>query len=177
MGKWILDQYERLNTYSDWEDEVENNDQVNNCDLAFLEHVHDCWDATTDYFVQIEKFHQLRYLDLLASHVSHAVNYWGDAWHNLKNGKARPHFGLRELEAEGAHLYFDYLPLIVEDMRGKDIKALRPEQLVHDACFMLMFRAFCWWRCHSVHPGEDPGHKGSMIPSRHWDCKMPVYIG
>ena len=64
---------------------------------------------------------------------------------------------------EGTHLYFDYLPLIVEDMRGKGFKG--PKEVVHDAWFTLMFRGFCWWRCHSVYPREDQAYKSSALPS------------
>lgn len=156
-------------------DEAENPDRVNGRDLKFLEEVHDCWDAATDYFVRIQEKHHLRYLDLMASHISHAVNYWCDAWQRLKAGNARENDGLRALEAEGSHLYFDNLPLIVDDMRRKGFEG--PEELVHEAWFTLMFRAFCWWRCHSLHPGEDPSGKGSPLPSRYWDCKVPVCIG
>lgn len=173
---WVLKQYERLKSrHSEWENEAENNNKVNDSDLTFLDNVHHRWDSTTDYFVQLQEAHHLHYLDLMASHISHAVNYWGDAWQQLKQGKARDNYGLRALEAEGAHLYFDYLPLIVEDMRRKGFEG--PERLVHEAWFTLMFRAFCWWRCHSLHPGEDPSYKGSTLPSRHWDSKLPVYIG
>lgn len=176
QARWVWDRYERLKTrYSEWENEAENPDRVNGRDLNFLEEVHDCWDAATDYFVQIQEKHHLRYLDLMASHISHAVNYWCDAWQRLKAGNARENYGLRALEAEGSHLYLDNLPLIVDDMRRKGFEG--PEELVHEAWFTLMFRAFCWWRCHSLHPGEDPSGKGSPLPSRYRDCKVPVYIG
>lgn len=169
-----MKQYEQLNLrYSEWE--TEDNNRVNGCDLKFLEEVHDCWDAATDYFVQLQETHHLHYLDLMASHISHAVNYWGDGWQQLNQGKPRDNYGLKALEAEGAHLYFDYLPLIVEDIRNKGFKG--PEKLIHEAWFTLMFRAFCWWRCHSLHPGECQSHKGSTLPSRYWDSKLPVYIG
>ena len=124
--------------------------------------------------LQLQEKHRLRYLDLMACHISHAVNYWTDAWQRLKEGSARENYGLRPLEAEGAHLYFDYLILIVEDMRRKGFEG--PDKLVHEAWFTLMFRAFCWRRCHSFHPGEDNRHKGSPLPSRYWDCQLPVYI-
>ena len=160
QAHWVLEQYERLKArYSQWENEAENHNRVNDRDLSFLEDVHDCWDAATD---------------LMASHLTHAVHYWTDAWQRLKEGNARDNYGLRPLEAEGAHLYFDYLPLVVEDMRRKGFEG--PDKLVHGAWFTLMFRAFCWWRCHSLHTGEDPSHKGSPLPSRYWDCQLPVYI-
>ena len=172
---WVLEQYERLKArYSQWEIEAEIHSRVNDRELNFLEDVHDCWDATTEYFVQLQEKHRLRYLDLMASHLSHAVHYWTEAWRRLKEGNPRDSYGLRPLEAEGAHLYFDYLPLIVEDMRRKGYEG--PEILVQEAWFMLMFRAFCWWRGHSLYPGEDPRHKGSPLPSRYWDCQLPVYI-
>lgn len=176
QADWVLEQYERLKSrYSEWENEAENNNRVDGRDLNFLEDVHGCWDTATDYFVQLQQTHHLNYLDLMASHISHAVFYWGDAWKQLNQGKARDNFGLRGLEAEGSHLYFDYLPLIVEDMRRKGFEG--PEKIVHEAWFTLMFRAFCWWRCHSLHPGEDQSYKGSTLPSRYWDSKLPVYIG
>ena len=82
----------------------------------------DCWNAATEYLVQLQETHHLHYLDLMASHISHAVNYWGDGWKQLNRGKARDNYGLKALEAEGAHLSFDYLPLIVEDIRNKGFK-------------------------------------------------------
>lgn len=176
QANWVLKHYEQLKSkYNEWENEAEHNSPVNGSDLGFLEEVHDCWDAATEYFVRMEEQQDLRYLDLMAAHIAHAVNYWGNAWRRLKQEIARDNYGLRALEAEGSHLYFDYSSLIVEDMRKKGFEG--PEKVVHDAWFMLMFRAFCWWRCHSLHPGEDPSHKGSPLPSRYWDCKMPVYIG
>ncbi len=176
QAEGILKQYEQLKSrYSEWENEAEDGIAGNGRILSFLEEVHGCWDATTVYLIRLQDIHHLQYLDLMSSHISHAVNTWGDAWQKLKQGKARDNYGLRALEAEGSHLYFDYLPFIVEDMQKKGFKG--PEELVHEAWFTLMFRAFCWWRCHSLYPGEDQDYKGSTIPSRYWDCRLPVYIG
>ena len=56
QAAWILKQYEQLKSqYSEWENEAGYNNQVNGFDLDFLEKVHDCWDAATDYLVQQEK--------------------------------------------------------------------------------------------------------------------------
>ena len=41
---------------------------------------------------------------------------------------------VRDLLVEGTHLYFDYLPLIVEDMQGKRFKG--PKEVVHEAWVM-----------------------------------------
>ncbi|KAL9126688.1 MAG: hypothetical protein Q9217_004299 [Psora testacea] len=176
QANWVLEQYENLKVrYSEWENEAGTNERVNECNLAFLEEVHGCWEAATDYFVRLRETDQLHYYDLMACHVSHAVNYWGDGWKRLNSGTARENYGLGALETEGTHLYFDYLPLIVADMRTKGFDG--PEELVHEAWFTLIFRAFCWWRCHSVYPGQDQGYKGSTLRSRYWDSKLPVYIG
>ena len=176
QATWVLEQCEQLNSRcSEWDTKTDNLDKVNDSALNFLEEVHDCWDRATEYLMELEKIHQLHYLDLMASHISHAVNYWDDAWQQLKQIKSCDNFGHGDLEVEGAHLYFDYLPLIVEDMRGKGFKG--PKGVVHEAWFTLMFRAFCWWRCHSLYPGEDQAYKGSALPSRYWGCKLPVYIG
>jgi hypothetical protein len=84
---WVLAQYDRLRQgWSYWEDEVEANRLMNGRDLAFLEQVHDCWDATTEYFQHLEQRHAgFRYRDLVASHVRHAVHYWADAWARMRN--------------------------------------------------------------------------------------------
>lgn len=80
QANWVLKRYERLKSrYSEWENEAENINRVNGRDSNFLEEVHDCWDTATDYFVRIQNGHNLRYLDLMASHISHAVNYRCDA--------------------------------------------------------------------------------------------------
>ena len=176
QAHWILEKYEDLKMrYSEWENEVENNEQVNDGDVNFLEDVHSCWDAATNYLVELHDTNQLGYFDLMASHISHVVNYWGDAWGHIKQGKCRDHYGLSGLGAEGTHLYFDYLPLIVADMRTKGFEG--PDELVHQAWFTMIFRGFCWWRCHSMHPAEHPSIRGEVLPSRYWGSRLPVYIG
>ena len=175
QATWILEQCEQLTSrYSEWETNTDSLDKVNGSGLNFLEEVHDCWDRATEYLEGAEKVSQLRYVDLMASHISHAINYWVDGWQQIKQSKPCNNYGHRDLVVEGSHLYFDYLLLIVEDMRVKGFKG--PKEVVHEAWFTLMFRAFCWWKCHSVYPGEDQAYKGSALPSRYWGCKFPVYI-
>ena len=181
--KWVLERYEELRArYVEWEDEVEANKECDNRDLQFLERVHTGWDQATDYFSKLEQSFKskplhFRYYDLMACHVTHAVNYWGDAWSHMRGDdgkKPRDHFGLRDWIAEGAHMYFDYLPEIVSDMRRKGFDR---EDLVHEAWFTMMFRAFCWWRCHFLNPGQDMIQSPSILPSRYWNSELPVYIG
>lgn len=180
---WVLQRYEELKAQSPtWEDEVAANRHPNGRDIGFLEKVHDCWDEATKYLMKLQEQYttdglRFRYTDLMASHIAHAIHYWGDAWEHIRkeHGKeARNHFGLRDWVAEGAHVYFDYLPHIVADMRRKGFDH---EEVVHDAWFTMMLRAFCWWRCHWMNPGQDMLQSPSILPSRYWGSKLPVYIG
>ena len=134
---WILQSYESLSSrFPEWQSEILANDPHRPRDLAFLEAVHDAWDTCTAYFVSLTKegsksgVKGLRYYDLMASHVTQAVNWWSDAWSAVCNEKCHPTLPglsssssdlrpLRALEAEGMHLYFSYLPLIVADMRSR----------------------------------------------------------
>ena len=176
QSKNILKQYENLKRkYVEWENEVLANEQVNDRGLAFLDNVHDCWDDATAYFRDIHKENPFMYYDLMAIHIKHAVGYWGDAWSNIREAKTRNHHGLRDWIAEGAHVYWDYLPRIVNDMREKGFNG--DDSLVEEAWITMMFRAFCWWRCHSIGAGEDTAQDHSRLPSRYWNSKLPVYIG
>lgn len=174
--KWVLQQYETLKAqYLEWENEALANEQGNDRNQDFLEKSHACWDTATEYFINLQQTDQLRYCDLMASHITHAVNYWGDAWSHIREGTAREHYGLWDWIAEGMHVYWDYLPDIVVDMRRRGFEG--EDALVHEAWFTLMFRAFCWWRCHFLSPGEGMIQGPSRLPSRYWDSKLPVYIG
>ena len=180
---WVLQRYEELrDQFPMWEDEVQANRHANSRHISFLEKVHDCWDEATKYFIRLQEQCQspsarFQYVELMGVHIVHAIHYWNDAWEHLRgqHGKAaRLHYGLRNWIAEGAHVYFDYLPDIVEDMRRKGFD---DEDVVHEAWFTMMFRAFCWWRCHYMVPGQDMIHNPSILPSRYWNSQLPVYIG
>ncbi|KAL9113489.1 MAG: hypothetical protein Q9187_007622 [Circinaria calcarea] len=135
--KGILQSYESLvKRFPEWESEALANDPKRPHDLAFLEAVHDCWNSCEFYFLNLAErdclpgTHPFRYSDLMVTHIKHAVNWWGDAWENIRNGTCHPTPAstlpsssklqtLRLLEAEGMHLYFSYLPRIVADLRSK----------------------------------------------------------
>ncbi len=135
--------------YPKWEDEVLANKHANCRELEFLEAVHDCWDWTTVYFCDFENRQGqcLRYVDLMIAHIRHAVNYWNHAWENIREGRARQHYGQRDWVAEGAHCYWDYLLEIAEELSGE---CGVDKKVVVEAWIIMMFRAMCWWRCHWV---------------------------
>ncbi len=174
---WVLEQYEILKaTFPiEWESEVEFNGCSDIRPLAFLDAVHAAWDTATAYFIHLHNTFRLHYFDLMASHVSHAVNYWPDAWAHIRDGTTRNNYGLRSLEAEGMHMYFDYLPNVAEDMRRRGFEG--KDDLVHEAWFVMMFRAFCWWRCHFLGPGKEDIEGAEILPAVYWDSEQPVYIG
>lgn len=195
--------------FPEWEDEAKANAQGNDRKLSFLDKVHDCHDYTTEYFLRLQRDHGIRYSLLTEIHLMHAVNYWGDAKENMRENKARydPTW-MRDWLAEGAHLYWDYLPKIVKMVSQHKTHqgTLTDETLVHEAWIMMMFRAFCWWRCHwmdvegksrAVGGGSGSGSgnggggdgkaggngnnvgetKETRLPSRYWNSKFQVYIG
>ena len=175
--KWVESKFEYLaGEYSGWVDEVEANKQANGRSMGFLEDVHDCWDRTTIYFqvLQDQPEHPLRYVDLMAAHIKHAVNYWSDAWENIREGKARDRYGHRDWIAEGAHCYWDYLPSIATELKekyGVD------EEVVNEAWIMMMFRAMCWWRCHWMMEGQNMVKDELRLPTRYWGSQQTVYMG
>lgn len=174
--KWVLQQYESLKKqHPEWENEALANEQANCRNRDLLEKSHACWDATTEYFIDLQRTDRLRYYDLVVSHIVHAVNYWGDAWGHIQKGTARNHYGLWDWKAEGMHVYWDYLPAIAQEMRSKGFEG--EDGLVHEAWFTMMLRAFCWWRCHFLSTEESAVLEPLRLPSRYWDSKLPVYIG
>ena len=119
---WVLQQYERLQTrYVEWEDEIEANMNGGARSIEFLDDCHSRWEECTRYFEQLQSSKRpLVYLVLVAAHIKHAVNYWGDAWEHLRreHGKQpHDHYGLRDWIAEGAHMYWEYLPDITKVCR------------------------------------------------------------
>lgn len=111
----------------------------------------------------------------MASHMSCAVNYWSDAWEHIQSGTTRNDYGLRSVEAEGMHMYFDYVPSIIKNIRQRGFEGT--DELVYEAWFVMMLRAFCWWRCHFLGREKDHIYGAKVLPERYWDSKIPVYIG
>jgi hypothetical protein len=173
---WVLRQCESLQAAfpTEWESDFQANEQSNTRPLAFIDAVHTVWDVATTYFINLHTTGQLHNFDLMASHIPHAVNYWPNAWTHIRDGTTRNHYGLRSVEAEGMRMYFDYLPSIVEDMRQRSFEG--KDELVHEAWFVMMFRAFCWWRCHFLEREKDEHYEAWVLPARYWNCELPVYI-
>lgn len=192
--KWVLARYEVLkSTSAAWEDEnLAMKDFGKYRDKNFLTLVHDCFDETTKYFeYQHDKYIEfltgdggLHYNEIVYAHLVHAVRFWGDATRNMREGKARfDSSWMRDWAAEGAHLYWDYLPSIrdwINNRHKRKNKPVVPAALIDEAWIMLMFRGFCWWRSHWMdlsETRENSGKAKTRLPSRYWDSKFQVYIG
>lgn len=196
--KWVLAQYDTLHAAFPnlWETEVQPFDSINSASrLPFLEKCHDVWDECTAYFVHLNAGRTLAtlsapgftYVDLIAAHLKHAVGYCGDAWTNVKAGKARDSLGCHDWIAEGAHLYWDYLPRVVASLRekssapyqhqeGKKLRRnLLNEDLVREAWMVMVLRAFCWWRCHWTDQGW-VGEEESRVEPRWRGSKARVFV-
>ncbi|KAL8637615.1 MAG: hypothetical protein Q9228_005129 [Teloschistes exilis] len=154
--------------YPEWEDEVLANSQVNNRSARFL---HDCkvaWNGCTEYFATLNlEYGQNFYGDLMAAHLKNAVNWWHQAWNHMREGTARDNYGLRNYIAEGMHLYWDYLDLVVDEM-GKRGWMKVPREKIREAWMMMIFRGFCWWRSHWMMEGQDMCEAQARLPSQYY---------
>lgn len=178
--RFIYEQYEELRQrYGDqWEDQKFADKTPKNL-FAFLDDINTRHAATEEYFLGLiqrfngasEKPEVFKYTDLMYSHIRHAVNYFPEALErlNASPSRARDHYGMRVAGwiTEGAHIYFDNIPKIINDMRDKGFDQ---PQIVEDAWVTMMFRAFLWHRCHTM-------VEGPRVPSIYWGSNLPVYIG
>ena len=176
-ASWILETYDSLQAdYDMWETGIDIASLSRSDWFKFFEKVHDVCHEIDDYFRDLgsdEKEH-IDYGDLVASHIKYAVKFWDQAHGRIRRGEERDHHGLTDWLAEGMHLYWDLLPDIVNDMRRKTNAS---ESTIREAWIMLMFRAFCWSRCHYLGPSHARYPDSTRLSSRYWDSKLPVYLG
>ncbi|KAL8728159.1 MAG: hypothetical protein Q9181_005442 [Wetmoreana brouardii] len=154
--------------YPEWEDEVLANSQINNRSPDFLYACESAWRGCTDYFHGlISENGEYFYRDLMAAHLKNAVNWWHQAWNRMREGTARDNYGLRDYIAEGMHLYWDYLELVVEEMRERGWMDVRGET-IREAWVVMIFRGFCWWRSHWMMEGQEMCEAPSRLPSQYY---------
>ena len=160
--------HEMMRDFPEWEDEVLANKQINNRSPKFLARTLENWTICTEYFKGIhETTGPTFYRDLMASHLKNAVNWWHQAWHRMRAGKERDNYGLRDYIAEGMHLYWDYLELVVEGMESKGWLAV-PREKLREAWVVMIFRGFCWWRCHWMMEGDGMCEAPPRLPSEYY---------
>jgi hypothetical protein len=88
--KWILEAYQSLKAkYPEWEDDILAGQRTNDRGKAFLADLHAFWDATTGYFVELQRTYgtypkKFRYYDLMCSHIRHAIRFYEDATTRIK---------------------------------------------------------------------------------------------
>ena len=168
---WVLRQLDELFKYGQyWLNE--QSCRGNQTPIEFLDDLHKRHDMTTVYFVSLNKttgseetkYQVFRYTDLMYSHIKHAVDHDFTA---IK--KARNHYGKKAQDwiTEGAHVYFNMIPKIIDTMKQKGCDN---PPLVEEAWFTMMLRAFLWHRTHSM-------AEGKTVPSQHWGSRLHVYIG
>ncbi|KAI4234910.1 MAG: hypothetical protein LQ349_003495 [Xanthoria aureola] len=170
----VRDMYHAMmDEFPEWEDEVLANQQINNRSAHFLTRALEHWVACTAYFRRIhETTGPTFYRDLMASHLKNAVNWWHQSWNRIRMGKEREHHGLRDYIAEGMHLYWDYLDLVIEDMESKGWMEISRETLT-EAWVVMIFRGFCWWRCHWMMEGDEMCHAPPRLPSEYYHDRFP----
>ncbi|KAL8998820.1 MAG: hypothetical protein Q9169_002158 [Polycauliona sp. 2 TL-2023] len=173
----VRDMYhEMMGVFPEWEDEVLANSQINNRSADFLNRALGHWVTCTQYFKRIhETTGPGFYRDLMASHLKNAVNWWHQAWTRIRCDQERDHHGLRGYIAEGMHVYWDYLDKLVKDMESKGwIKVSR--ETLSEACVVMIFRGFCWWRCHWMTEGDEMGEAPPRLPKEYCTDRSPVKI-
>lgn len=173
----ILRQYEGLQSrYGEyWGNPNVGGQAVTTRFTAFLDDLHTKHTAATHYFAdlaaQFPGSKGFRYTDLMYSHIKHAVSYFPDALERIRASPSlvRDRYGLLEADwiIEGAHIYFDNIPKVVDEMRNRGFDN---PALVEEAWLTMMWKAFLWHRCHVM-------VEGARVPSSHWGSKLPVYIG
>ncbi|KAI4091325.1 MAG: hypothetical protein LQ348_006005 [Seirophora lacunosa] len=174
QARWVLGSYDKLrDTHGRWED------GYSGFSPFFFDEVYDLWEETTAYFQHPDRQDKnckccFSYADLVACHIKHAVNFWHEAHGRIREGKQRDHHGLTDWLAEGMHLYWDYLPKIVEELASR---LGAPQSMIRDAWITLIFRAFCWSRSHHICQREERFPESTRLPSRYWESKLPVYLG
>ncbi|KAI4118754.1 MAG: hypothetical protein LQ345_001273 [Seirophora villosa] len=156
MALWVRDKYrELMKRFPEWEDEVLANSQINNRSLEFLNACNAAWDDCTAHLHALTiRYGKHFYRNLMAAHLKNAVNWWHQAWNRMASAQARDHYGLRNYIAEGMHLYWDYLDLVVREMHERGWSGV-PEATLREAWVVMVFRGFCWWRCHWMMEGQD----------------------
>lgn len=183
---WVLETYDSLKAlHACWENGIDDNNP-SDC-IHVLDEIRDAWDHTGLFFCDIRTITGLKaewlYPRLIGCHIKHAVNYWHESHQRIRDKRTRDHYGLTNWLAEGMHLYWDYLPDIANEM-SLEVKRHKvsgeaevSDSFIGEAWIMLMFRAFCWSRCHYMGPEHGRSPESSRIPSRYWNSKLPVWIG
>ncbi|KAL9591206.1 MAG: hypothetical protein Q9179_007956 [Wetmoreana sp. 5 TL-2023] len=154
--------------FPEWEDEALAKSQANNHSIDFLSACGDCWSECTRYFEALNGEHgKYLYRDLMAVHLKNAVNWQRNARDRLEAGTVRENYGLRDLNAEGMHLYWDYLELVVEELWELRWMGVRKEKL-REAWVVMIFRAFCWSRSHWMSEGTGIYDTKQRLPSHYY---------
>lgn len=176
---WVLAQYEALRQFAEWEEEIQPLTAINQGRLDFLEEAHTVWEQATAYFIALEQNPdaRFRYHDLMAAHITHAVRYWNAAWKRVNARQRIPEpFEPGNFIAQGAHVYWDHLPKIADSLAAKSSgTGSEMRESVDEAWFVMMLRAFCWWRCHWVDQGW-VGTADVRVGSRYWQDERKVLV-
>jgi hypothetical protein len=174
QAEQVLRWYDELNQYNEWSDErltKSTNDQR----AVFLNDVYDKCLKAQDWLGKLNENGSLRYEDLMRCHIERAVYYRDDAERRIASKRTRNTYGgdltddgFRKLE--GMHKYFDYIErdyLIFDSMKKCGYQGTH--ELLAEAWFTMIFRAFCWQRCHYMVDGQRVG-------SEYWNSQLPIYL-
>ena len=147
----------------------------------FYSEIHKLWSIMTDRLGDMTSFfHPPFIFDLIASHITQAVEYPELAKKALNDAAQRRKIGegldrSMDLEvAAGMHLYIDRIPLIVSFMQDRGY--FDEGGNIIDAWWTLIFRAMLWHRGHEILKGKTRGYGGIPVSPSFWGSKLPVHI-
>lgn len=134
---------------------------------GYLAKCHDIWQKTSSYFFdfQLDNRYFARsnfYQSLLYSHVTQIIIHYEETRyeHIISEGS------VSDTADSVFPIYFQCLPYIIEDMKAKGIDY---PDVVADAWFTLLLRAWCWNQLHHLMPGK-------TVPSQYHNSALPVFI-
>ena len=177
QARAVLNWYDDLDSSSQWNDERLVS-STNNEDPDFLKKVREKCVAAQTYLQDLNDNQILHYEDLMHCHIERAVFYRKNAIDNISSGKARSTYGGDPTDdgrrkSEGMHMYFDYVEnnnnpdLIFQSMKKRGYDGTH--ELLAQAWFTMIFRAFCWGRCHYM-------VRAQRVASEYWNSFLPVYL-
>ena len=134
---------------------------------GYIAKCHDTWQRTSVYFFDFQLDKRFRsgshfYRSLLYSHVTQIIIHYEETRyeHIVSEGS------VSDTADSLFPIYFQCLPYIIEDMKAKGIDY---PDVVADAWYTLLLRAWCWNQLHHLIPGK-------TVPSQYHNSALPVFI-
>ena len=134
---------------------------------GYLFKCYDTWQKTSAYFFDFQLSDRYSggsnfYRNLLYSHVTQIIMHYEETRYDYIISEG----SVSDTADSVFPIYFRCLPYIIEDMKAK---GLDYPDVVAEAWFTLLLRAWCWNQLHHLMPGK-------TVPSQYHNSALPVFI-